>query len=1239
MSVLSSGDQTKYANSKTATVNPILNFEPLDELATADVDVTPTYPMTSIAVTNTSADWGDVVENLLFRIEQSDGTIIAWGVTRKDAIADTFYPDTKSDGDFGYATNEGLSVVSGDVVRVYKNKHMWAMISRVASGGIQYKRWDLAYTNEGSSPVPVVIMGADQQQFVDTGTSLATFALDASDSYDWLTGTLGAVAFSWTLPSVAVVTGGAINNAAVTFTLPAGIYRVSCAVTGLNGSIGIGTRTLYVNDTASNKPVSEDYAISAIGVDSTDVAGWEGQFTLSGDLTSLVYPGMRCHLFAPVYYDGSRLTDNDAFNDVFIGYLVELSLLTDSRGVQSTTLTFRSPLKLCRLLPSATQFMEEVASPSAWTEVKKGLSDPAFAAFYALVYHTTVIDNHDFIYESSIRDLRRRVFGFPADTINAHLDVVGLIMSGDVGCRDDGTITLTQKPNLKNDTDRDALDSKFTWTEDSLRDRLSIAPRLRPNIAYLIMAAVSYDGNPNKPSEKFAAKAPGRAQAQGVTKTNLPDISTTVTGGAAELYRIIGHWFAYLNNPLDKLDVPIHAMLDICTPADADWHILNVSETDYLPISTNTFGIRWSATMRMRPARITRTWGQTNGVWTKSITAQCRVESKGRPGVFHPTFKGQLAPYINPLTGWLEGLGLTMPDINIDFSIDLPDIGGWDKGMAFNDFGLSGFTDDFNGAHPSWVSLSAGLTGDVVAQCFDGDTPGAGLMVLWDDSQDELKIYDNPDISDDPTDWLAVATIDISGTGFTGQAHIISNSDVTMLAIQTATRTLVYRRPTGSSWDSGVVAGDTASADTDQVNKQFGAAIDGTNQWVSGRESVNDGYKIYKAVAANGTFVPVANQPSAALAPFPMLNHNAGDLYASSGIALTGGAGAVIQGNSDLIASSNDLVSHGGDQNLIGVPGIPDRSPPSSSVAWDGSVDWWVYSSNNNQADGTPVQYGYSGLIYGDDSLDEISYTVSTIDWETITVQFYDKTVDSEENIDYSIKIRFLDENFNELYADTKSLNNITDGTLTTNDPWVGEINILRAIRRRTVTSTPGSPISGVRYFEQSAWSDNLESFDGSVVGLSGVYTRVFVSRVLLGTGASVTVDSKTQINANLYSIDDASEIWTTITPTDSDSQNATPQRWNAFDILSGQIWMIAKNNNGEKRLFNSTDSGASWNEIDGTRYDWLRMLGASTLGVLGGDYLLAITNDNFGTFHDRAGQWGSIGSVGFMQDFSSEGL
>ena len=1028
MSEVSASDKNAYAAAKRVSAKPVLNVEPLDEIATANVDGTPTYPLTSITVDNTSADWLDGDENLLFRIEEATGAVIAWGVLNKDNTANTFFPDVKSNGDFGYATNEGITIEDDDVIRIYRNHPNWAMISRVTAAGIQNKRWNKTYTNEGTTPPPVVIMGHDQQADIDTGTNKATFSFDASDSYDWISGA-SITGFAYTLPGGAVVTGGAVNTDSVTFTIAAGIYTVKLVITSSSGISQTAYRTIYANDNGNNKSFGEANSIESINADSTDIDGWEGQFTVLGDVTSEIYPGAKCHWFVPVFYDGSRLTDNDAFIDVFIGYLTEINVRADSSRVKRTTLTFKSPLKLAKLLPSATQTIEEVKTASEWTQVINGLSDPAYAAFYILQFHTTMLDNHDFLHESSIRELRRRVFGFPADNINAHLQIDGQIMRGNVGCRSDGTITVTQEPSLQNASGRAARDEKFTWTEDSVRPRLTITPTFRPKIAYLIMGAVAYDGNPNKPMIAYAAKAPGKAQAQGVTKTNMPDISITVSGGAAELYGVIGHMFALLNNPLSKLDILIAAMFDIADPADPDWHILNISESDYLPVTMDLFGVRWSATMRMRPIRVTRQWTRTRGTWIKSIMQQNRIESSGQPGVFHPTYKGELQPYIDPLSGWLTGLNITMPDINIDFDVAglLPTSGDWNVAWAFNNFGLSGYSEDWNGDNPSYASAGVDLAGDVVAEAFDGSGDGSGYLItqIYDATNDiyNYNVYENPDVSADPTDW----------------------------------------------------------------------SLDHTIQFLD-----NAGFPFF-----NGQPLPINIESNA----------------------------------------SQTVISWLGKDTS---PGQSQFEHKPAAGAWQAAVDVG--------GTGTGIQFGEA-------------FAIAPL---------------------------------------------VQDGTKT----WV--IGMRDSPGLRNISVFRQAVVGGV----WTIVANHPGTASGKIPTIARSGTDIFVSIIRTAT-------------ATLYRVDDGTETWTDITP----DTTYVPRRQNAITINGADIWAICTNNDGDKKLFQSANSGTNWTDRGETKYDWLYRLGSDDIFVLGGDNLLDVTINDFGTFHSRLAQWGKIGSIGFIKDIISGGL
>jgi hypothetical protein len=120
-----------------------------------------------------------------------------------------------------------------------------------------------------------------------------------------------------------------------------------------------------------------------------------------------------------------------------------------------------------------------------------------------------------------------------------------------------------------------------------------------------------------------------------------------------------------------------------------------------------------------------------------------------------------------------------------------------------------------------------------------------------------------------------------------------------------------------------------------------------------------------------------------------------------------------------------------------------------------------------------------------------------------------------------------------------------------------------------------------------------------------------------------------------LYRVDDATTTWTDITP----SGQYAPARYNAIAASGNNIWMIGTNPDGDSKLFKSTNKGAAWTDLGETKYSWIVRLSSDDVLVLGGDNLLDVSINGLGTFHSRLGRWGSIGSIGQMQDFDSGGL
>jgi hypothetical protein len=312
-------------------------------------------------------------------------------------------------------------------------------------------------------------------------------------------------------------------------------------------------------------------------------------------------------------------------------------------------------------------------------------------------------------------------------------------------------------------------------------------------------------------------------------------------------------------------------MFDIGDPADADWHVLNISESDYLPINMDSFGVRWSSTMRMRPTRITRQWQQLNGSWIKQITQQNRVESFGQPGVFHPTYKGELQPYLDPLSGWLDGLQITMPDLNIDFNTTaggLPDSGGWNSAWAFNDFGISGVSSSWNTFNPTYTGVGTAIPGDVVAQCLDGAGGGDGYLVkrkAGTSTDFTYGLYEGTDVSGSPESWSldhSWSPADWPDTDINRESpvNLASNAQQTMQVSIEKTQVYYQYKAAAGSWNAQAQVGDGDITYSGRKRPAPPIALDGTSAWTVGRATSGArGYAVFEQSVLGGAWTHVVN--------------------------------------------------------------------------------------------------------------------------------------------------------------------------------------------------------------------------------------------------------------------------------------------------------------------------------------------------------------------------------------------
>ena len=1220
MVILSTPDKNKITNAKRVTVQPVFNVVPLVEVASATLAAAPTIPMIEISVTST-VGWGNFTVGQAFTIKNSAGKIKTWGVVRKQPTPTTFYTDAKSEGDFGYARDVMQTVIAGDTLHIYQHRPMWGLLSR-ATGEAAYKAWDLPYDGSGSRPVPVVNMGTHQQQWVNT-SGRAVFTLNAGGSFDWLYGSPGIIAYAWGLPAGAVILSGSSTSSVVVVDLPAGFYEVNCTVTSINGRQASGWRWLFANSdnpASPYAPFNYKYGLDAIGGDASVNVGRELSVTVKGEAKAALYPGMMGVLTNRILFDGQELAEG-VITKSFVGYMDDMTT-EGQRGRKSVTLKFYGPLKLARSIPTATQLMEENTTPTEWTQVAPAYTHPGFAAYYILRNHATFLYNHDFYFSANLLGLRRRTYGFRAENIASQLQFLNEISTGEVNCRSDGTIYFVREPNHLPGVPRNALDTKYTWTENSVRVPLALEPKLRPDVAHVILDGISHDGS-EIPST-YRALAPGSAQGQGLSKSDLPDVSVTAAGGQTELEFLVGDAFAYVNNPLASLPLTLLMPLDIFDPADDDWHKLNVPE-DYLAFEPDRFGVRWGGSdgtgIRVRPVQVTRTWRKLGNVWLMDIAVNVRTESDGTRGIYLPIERGGAGGYVDP-DGWIDTVEQVFPpdppEINLgaDFALAMP----------WNSFGEPGLSENFLEEVVNYARVrdsgSQALVGQVLDACWDKDAfyPSV-LVVVWDGGI-TLTVSSCPNLLSPAPIWDTTTTIITEGL-FYGRARIVQSTTAPYflaVAYLSSFGVKIKRRSSGGSWGAVVNVGSGSFIDEANANMPLGMEISGSDIYLPGTLATGR-WKLMKATGSAGAFSEIANHP--------------GDDQASS--------------------EPMSTIKKDGSGNIFTTYNIYDDTPISTTISTfptGNRIDLLpntelALSSDEADADQQSIRYGVDYLAQSDEQKSGTVYTVSQLIGSFTTKLLYPSviadppgvsgtpiywppgnTIDGAYRVNVTAELTMLNSRREVLYSKRVQFHTL-DKSQSWSVSYIGaaaifgfpyfvQFNVTAAINVTFIT-----PIENVRFVEVRFLSDSTE--------LYGKWINNSVTRPELQLEAvfgSLIITNKRQAGRRMYRVS-GSSIWTDVTPT----EERVPRHPFALTAAGSELRMIATALDGSRAFWRSGDGGTLWAQGRSTNYNWLKRLQAGVF-VAGGDNKLDISIDDLSTFEPRIGTWlQNVGQVGRIEN------
>lgn len=850
---ISTADAAKL-RAKTHTLSLVLNAMPLVAVATAQVDQsTFAYPLASIDVDNQSESWAtEVIQGRAFSIGSSaGGSDITWGIVRKAPSGDTFYIDPKSLGDPGYARAIMGGLQDDYYVTVYAHFPLWSEFSFIKNKRF-YKRWDVAYTDQGSNPPPVCNIGGHQQAFVDPVEGTATLNFSAAGSFAWGSKTLSS--YAW---SIITVDGGdaTIDDdtaQATDMTFEAGYYIVACTLTDSASKTHTAYRYVFINDTGDYKPFGALHPYQ-IGSDTQDRSGRRLELNLTDQFAAnAVYPGQFFHLKETALFNGSALETESHRVSAFVGYAPE-ARVTRSISTPSVSVTLENPYLYSKRIAAVSQGLVEKTSPARWTECTSVLSNPVGAAWYILAHHVpNLLRMHDYLPDTSLKSLRKQAFGFQANsTIGAQLDTLQNLALGTIGNRSDGALVFVPNGVYLDNDSRNALDNRFVWGVGDILPDLEYPYTFHAPVTYVNAYGTSYTGGSN--ATPFQSLAPGKVQGQGSATADI----TCIVSGQDRLNEVSGHHYAKEMFPVPAFRTRVNRNMDICEPVDSNvWHYFNVSSL-YDPLA-----IGWD-NKRVLPVRVTRNWSTNDlGALLKRITVDWQLGTFGQPGVTIPVPRG--------------GGNVYTPVVQtpVDYDQKLESA----FGVAWNDGGKLGVSVNLNSDYPHWTSLTDNLLGSVndwtPDYASDFFIEGVGAMGCWcvTTSGTTLRIYYFDDIRTRISTPVLQASYTMADSTVTTSARIQASKadpNFVVAAWRCRTGTRVVRTTDGSTWGSAITVGDTTS-DTGSDNAELGFAVDGMKQLVTARDT-DGAYYLYLAITTGGSFSKVTDSPASSK-PYPVVS-------------------------------------------------------------------------------------------------------------------------------------------------------------------------------------------------------------------------------------------------------------------------------------------------------------------------------------------------------------------------------
>lgn len=1135
------------------------------------------FPLATLIVTSTSADWSKIQVGQLIEITDGGGNLVVTSCVRLPPSGSFLYISAMGRGDTGRSQAIAVDLADGMTITVYDMKPMWGFASRIL-GGSFLKFYDQVFTGQTNNPPPVVNIGKWRHAFSDPVTHTAQFVFDDNDSLcpskAWHGKTITGHQWSVDGSTTFVPDAGSMTSNTITITLGEGFHIIEDVLTDSGGATAHGERPVWVTPMwGAGAPLSRLRAVVLSGQDHQDLQGRTVGMEVYARhdlLQTELYDG------APILHveygtHGGNVCDPGVIINQFVGYIDSTSGL-GNLALTAATITVKSPMVRLAGVGNPTQAIIEADSPADWTQIPTGLGDPNFAAFYVLKYGCpNALDLFDFHFLPEAAPPRKHSYGLNTKTFNAQLGEIAAMILGNCGSASDGAFYFFRNPNIENSDFRNALETRIEIGAGDLTGDIVYPKNYPPPVSAVTLGMFTINTGDDA-VDAFEAIAPSISAGQG---GNVQGGQTIIGNDSLELLDKVGNFWSLLNNPTLQFQAPLNRNLDVFDPARHynTWVQLSI------PASYDPYGVGYST--RALVVAVDRSWEKHDPApANKKLTVTFQPETQGKPG--------QLLP--NDGTDNVPAEILVNADplyANLVFACD--DQGGF------------GATSSFLNT-PLWKSIKGKITGTVTDWDFDYNSSllksglRYGTLGMWAVSVNgtTVKIWYSPSVLAGVPIWTVQATYAMADSSTATQLHLVANKRVAgdaWVAWRDQIHTRVCHTSDGVTWSTTPIAlGSMTVADTGNDDAPFGLTIEGDYVIVAGY-NFGAQYVMFKALTSTASFTQVGSflsgeHPVAVIAP-----GDPGSVYMSydRDPALT-----------SLVYAYGEAFTPTG--NMPSQPGY--TASPSGFAAWTFGCDGGTMQTFGVYSSDPPTTYDclYDALFaldpYDDWECTQIAFQFGLQTWNLAisTTQFMTWTV---ELLDASMGVLYT---HSDTFNHTRANSNVSEcGTQTT-----------------TLT---GLSVSGVKYVH----------FTAEIPTAVKTASNQIIWGALNGFAATV---QRTQDFRNFFHVIDYKDSHFPLPPPDyqviPEDTDWIPRT--AYSVaLDGPSTRLSYliSDGATTKLFASNKSGSPQTLIaSGVPWSSLRRSGNRL--ILWGDSVLDFSN-TLGQFTtSRIGNWASaIGTIG----------